>query len=59
MSIKKGIHDTPNRIYTLNVKNALAFQKRMQKAITKDSWFEWLSFARWFWSWQSKVSIKL
>ena len=32
-------------------------QRKMQKAIAKDSWFEWLSFARWFWDWREKVSI--
>jgi len=57
LKVTPGIFDNPNRIYYLDIENALTFQRKMQKAIAKNSWFEWLSFARWFWDWREKVSI--
>ncbi|MAJ45049.1 MAG: hypothetical protein CMF96_09950 [Candidatus Marinimicrobia bacterium] len=57
VEIKLGIQGEANRVYKLDSDNALIFQKKMQKAIINDNWYEWLKFAKWYRDWQEDVSI--
>tara|TARA_Y100001970_G_scaffold5456_1_gene6181 strand:- start:444 stop:1127 length:684 start_codon:yes stop_codon:yes gene_type:complete len=56
IKILKKLVGVPKRVYYLNTDQALSFQKKMQKAIIKDSIFEWISFANWHRKWRNNNS---
>ena len=56
LTITEGIIGKANRVYKLDAESALEFQRKMQKAIKKDSWIEWIYLARWYLNWKNNVS---
>lgn len=52
-----GLQGQPRRVYKLNLQEALAYHRRAFAAMKKNTWGEWMAFARWYRDWRKGVSL--
>ena len=53
-----GLHGTPKRIYTLDVPEAMLYQKKVFEALKANNKKDWKAFRRWYVEWREKVSVE-
>lgn len=53
----EGLHGEPKRIYTMGVKDAVLFQKKIFYAIKKNNFKNWMLYAKWYKKWRQEISI--
>jgi hypothetical protein len=53
-----GVHGRPRRTFRLSMTDAVAYQRRVFRAIKNDDPLTWLRFASWYVSWRKRVSVR-